>query len=231
MLVTPELLAKFWAKLPKRGDNECWPWQGYTNVKGYGYLTVKGKTIFAHRLSLRVAKGVPTFLDAKAMHACDNPPCCNPNHLSWGTQQMNSLDARDKRRLSWVKIVPSQAAYIKRLLEAGYKSHTISKWYQVSPKNIRLIRDGLTWANIPPADLVPAARMKLPVCKRCGNDFIESFGDGRAWYTGCKPCSRAGFDDSHVVGRGQQRAEKKWIDRNQVDATPPAAAKQTNKEM
>jgi len=86
---------RFWAKVDVRGADECWPWMGSTNERGYGSCRYNGKTVRTHRLALTLAAGPSTLL---ALHACDNPPCCNPAHLRWGTHEDNYLDALSRNR-------------------------------------------------------------------------------------------------------------------------------------
>lgn len=92
-------LARFWAKVDKTGD--CLIWIGETNRLGYGRFVLwhdGGRTrILAHRLSLKL-HGIPLGDDQVVMHACDNPPCVNPEHLSAGTQGDNVRDAVTKGR-------------------------------------------------------------------------------------------------------------------------------------
>jgi hypothetical protein len=57
----------------------------------YAYRTVDGRQVRMHRLSLEITLGQPLG-DLYARHKCDNPPCCNPEHLEPGTPSDNALD-------------------------------------------------------------------------------------------------------------------------------------------
>ncbi len=35
-VISESTLARFWAKVDVRGPDECWPWRGATDPKGYG---------------------------------------------------------------------------------------------------------------------------------------------------------------------------------------------------
>ena len=76
----------------------CWLWMGTTNSKGYGRISVDGKTEGAHRVSLMLKGQDPT--GKVVMHACDVPSCVNPKHLRIGTHKENSWDAVFKGRLA-----------------------------------------------------------------------------------------------------------------------------------
>lgn len=88
-------IPEFWKKV-KRGDiDECWPWLGATLPDGYGKFRADGKFIQAHRFAYIISNGsIPATLCV--LHECDNPPCCNANHLFTGTRKDNS-DDRDKK--------------------------------------------------------------------------------------------------------------------------------------
>lgn len=86
-----DVAERFWGKVDKRDDDECWPWLGVYSG-GYGVLNIGGKygqNIGAHRISWEIANGKPVPSGLFAMHECDNPPCVNPKHLSVGDQKAN----------------------------------------------------------------------------------------------------------------------------------------------
>ena len=86
---------RFLEKISIKSKDECWPWLGCKHRQGYGQFAIGRKPQLAHRLSFLYFNG---FLprDLKVCHSCDNPPCCNPNHLFLGTQKDNVQDWVDK---------------------------------------------------------------------------------------------------------------------------------------
>lgn len=66
----------------RRGALECWPWAGYVAKNGYGYITVSGKTMSAHRAVLAFTTELMPPSGYDVHHRCNNPPCVNPAHLS-----------------------------------------------------------------------------------------------------------------------------------------------------
>lgn len=89
----------FWSRVDKNGPihpvlkSRCWLWTGYKLKQGYGQFRSK-KT---HRLAYVHTKGdIPDGMFV--CHKCDNPPCCNPDHLFLGTAQDNMTDKVNKGR-------------------------------------------------------------------------------------------------------------------------------------
>jgi len=65
---------------------------------GYGKLNWCGRRdLLAHRVAFELAYGVIPW-DMSVCHDCDNPVCCNPEHLWMGTAADNSLDMLAKGR-------------------------------------------------------------------------------------------------------------------------------------
>jgi hypothetical protein len=94
---SPNLDDRIWPRILKKGQDECWPWLGVKDRDGYGKLRFQTKWIRATRALWEVLHG-PFTDDLIICHKCDNPPCCNPNHLFLGTTQINALDAFKKGR-------------------------------------------------------------------------------------------------------------------------------------
>lgn len=89
---------RFWSKVDTSGGPDaCWPWLRSVTKEGYGQFNVDGQMYLASIVALELAVGVrPEGMEA--MHSCDNPPCCNPDHLSWGTRQQNIADRVSRGR-------------------------------------------------------------------------------------------------------------------------------------
>jgi hypothetical protein len=80
------------------GDpNACWEWPYARDLHGYGKISLSGRTTKLSHVALELA-GQPKPDGKVACHSCDNPPCCNPNHLRWDTHAGNGADMRARGR-------------------------------------------------------------------------------------------------------------------------------------
>lgn len=78
--------ARFWPKVEKGPG--CWEWIG-SKARGHGKLGVKGRTVYAHRISYELMNGpIPDGLEID--HMCHNRGCVNPEHLRAVTSKQNN---------------------------------------------------------------------------------------------------------------------------------------------
>ncbi|MES2940729.1 MAG: hypothetical protein V4864_23830 [Pseudomonadota bacterium] len=93
----PDRLA---AKL-ERQPNGCLLWTGAADKWGYGRIwsgPPDNKLLAPHRVSLRLS-GVEVPDDELVLHGpCDNPACCEPEHLRVGSHADNMADRRARGR-------------------------------------------------------------------------------------------------------------------------------------
>ena len=122
----------------------CWPWRGKVNAKdGRPYFTIAGVRRPAYVVVLEAFTG-ENASGRVARHSCDNPTCCNPYHLAWGTSQDNSNDMMERERHGIPKTV---LRAIKKLLAEG-RSHTqIADLYGLSRETITAINTGRSHKN------------------------------------------------------------------------------------
>ena len=82
---------RFWAKVDKDGAGGCWLWTGTTRGKGYGFFTINGRMVSAHRLAYRMAHGdIPNEMALD--HICHVHNCVNPAHLRPATNTENGYN-------------------------------------------------------------------------------------------------------------------------------------------
>lgn len=92
---------RFWRKVDRSaGPDACWLWTGGRKPRGYGNFCLARATntfVLTHRYAYELTHGpIPAGLVVR--HRCDNPPCCNPDHLILGTHQQNTQDAIERGR-------------------------------------------------------------------------------------------------------------------------------------
>lgn len=80
-------------------ESGCLEWAGAKDRRGYGNVRWDGKLWGAHRLAYHLLVA-PVERGVEVCHACDNPPCCNTEHLFLGTHADNMHDAKVKQRMS-----------------------------------------------------------------------------------------------------------------------------------
>ena len=96
-------LVKLMGRLVKDA-NDCWNWDGTKDYCGYGHAYIEGRSVIAHRLMYALHFGpIPHGGDMSSKrrficHHCDNPSCCNPNHLYLGSGADNSRDMVERCR-------------------------------------------------------------------------------------------------------------------------------------
>ena len=150
-MFTEKQVEKFWSRVAVGDPDACWEWQGGKNQDGYGMLTINKKHYVAHRVSFEIANGREPEL--QVLHTCDNPSCTNPRHLFEGTRSVNMQDMVAKGR--WTKPV------IERKLDCdtasairadynggrGMSKRALARKYDIVPKHVRNVLDGLVWTN------------------------------------------------------------------------------------
>ena len=80
-------------------DDDCW----VTDLAPSGrYVRMYGENgdhrIYLHRLMWEAHNAEPIPEDMVVRHTCDNPLCCNPNHLVVGTMKDNVDDMFERGR-------------------------------------------------------------------------------------------------------------------------------------
>lgn len=71
-------------------ENGCLNWKDGTSPAGYGRSSYS-QNYYSHRMMWELTRGkIPK--GKNVLHKCDNPRCCNPDHLYIGTQADNIKD-------------------------------------------------------------------------------------------------------------------------------------------
>lgn len=146
---------RFWSRVNVSEANQCWEWQGALTDKGYGrWGYSKTESIRAHRAAFLISKG-PIPSDLNVLHACDNRRCCNPKHLSIGTQQQNLQEMRERGRGvnppdPTGERNPAAKLTLQQVREIQASSETLkvqAERYGVAISTVHAARSGQNWSE------------------------------------------------------------------------------------
>lgn len=148
---------RFWSKVhcPSRNvSHTCWEWTG-KRQRGYGICSVSRLPFLAHRVAYFIHNDVDPG-EFVVMHKCDNPPCCNPEHLKIGTPADNTAD-RDAKGRQWhpagedtasSKLKETQVAELRALWAAGgNRQIDLARRFGVSQPTVSAIIRGRLWRH------------------------------------------------------------------------------------
>lgn len=132
------------------GPKACWPWRGGKDKDGYGRLYANNQDLAAHRCALELKLGRSLADDQCALHDCDNPPCCNPDHLFEGTKLDNNKDCLAKGRICRgdrhpnAKLTDAQADEIRTVGSQYHRGvySELARRFGVSERMVRYIVNG-----------------------------------------------------------------------------------------
>ena len=150
---------RFWSKVDCV-PGCCWEFKGHVHsIYGYGYFQHNYKRYRAHRLAYTLTKGsIPPGQIVR--HKCDNPCCCNPDHLELGTHADNNRDTRERGRFTTVRGTSTSNCTLseEQVLEiysANGTHASIGLKYGVSKQQVQRIKARKSWAWLTTSATLP----------------------------------------------------------------------------
>lgn len=137
--------ARFWLYVPAGlSDDQCWPWQGYRDAKGYGRVTIGGMPWNAARVAYLLERG-PIPVGLGVLHSCDRRECVNPCHLRPGTNDENVADRVERGRTVTVSpLADEDVRAIRAARRAGARCIDLAERYGVHNATVSRVARGVT---------------------------------------------------------------------------------------
>lgn len=145
-------MEKLGVKDPSTG---CVEWESSRNERGYGSFWTGGRSVKAHRFAWELHNG-PVPEGMLVCHTCDNPTCCNVEHLFLGTNADNSDDKVAKGRQAAVrgerqgnaKLSEKNIETIRILLVDGLSQRKIAVMFGIDQTTVSKINRGKNWRHV-----------------------------------------------------------------------------------
>lgn len=152
---------RFWEKVDRRRQNECWHWLGTMNKgTGYGCIRVGSmkdgtrRNVDAHRLSCEMAHG-PIPKGMFAAHHCDDRRCVNPAHLYIATPAQNTADMQERNPFKRVCLTGERHPNSKLTLEqvlaiklSAERPSVLARRYGITMTHVGYLRSGKSWRHV-----------------------------------------------------------------------------------
>ena len=151
---------RIWRHIGSGAADTCWLWTASVDHKGYGQINDgKGRIRKSHQIVLEIALGRPLASGEWALHRCDNPPCCNPDHLYAGTPLDNYRDMTERGRAVHTgaagirncnaKLTDDDIRTILSSLDGKHGTQArLARQYGISPTTIMNIKRRVIWKHV-----------------------------------------------------------------------------------
>lgn len=127
-------------------ESGCWEWQHSKDARGYGKFNIYGVYWRTHRYSYQYYKG--DVNGYSVLHKCDNPCCCNPEHLFLGSPTDNMLDMIRKGRGGRTKLSVETVFKIREMAKAGVTRCEISETLGIKQRTVDNVLYKKRWAHL-----------------------------------------------------------------------------------
>ena len=150
----------------KTTKEECWPWTGAKDSKGYGRILNDDQRVTAATRVVWAGENGPIPGGMNLLHRCDNPKCVNPDHLFVGTLKDNSQDCKRKGRHRYIlsghppphyrgsknphakMSEATVASYRHRLATKQVSLRGLARETGLDVKTLANMRDRVTWRHV-----------------------------------------------------------------------------------
>ena len=137
-------VTRFWTLVSPKSGGDCRLWLGDTDRDGYGIFTMDDGRFPAHELALTFTTGEVRADHLDSCHSCDNPPCCNPDHLRFDTRKSNVQEMVSRgRHGTGPKLMTDQQVQEMRIdRQNGAPIKVLAARYGVSESGASMICSG-----------------------------------------------------------------------------------------
>lgn len=156
---------RFWDRVDIQPEG-CWNWTGSTTSNGYGWLSTPVRhdplnrpnprpQDYAHRVAWCLSHDNTWPAPGQVVrHTCDNPLCCNPEHLLIGTQADNCADRTE--RSAWVPKRALTDEQVRSIRRSHLSQIKLAKMHGVSQTCISNVQRRKTYNRVPEFIISPS---------------------------------------------------------------------------